>query len=37
MLYLTGAITTISITGGFIWIDPKDFNLSKYNKNSSKG
>ena len=24
-------------TGGFKWIDPKEFNWNKYNSNSSKG
>ena len=27
----------ISSTSGFKWIDPKNFDLKKYNKNSSKG
>ena len=31
------AMSKLLATGWFKWIGPKDFDLNKYNKNSSKG
>ena len=35
-LYCYG-ISKFLLTSGFIWIDPKEFDLNKYISNSSKG
>ena len=36
--YLHGyAMSKFLPTGGLKWVDPKEFKLNKYNKNSSRG